>query len=117
MSGSEPIWADQSRGGGWWSSPSGVSTRPAPGRRRTTATAGLFRTRLAFVEALHNDGSLARAKEIAAWVLSTGGRETAYVEQLPLGNWGVVVLRPERPDPLWVLTDHHRVLDPRRRPQ
>ena len=79
--------------------------------------AGVFRTRLAVVQALHNDGSLARAEEIAAWVLSNAGGETAYVEQLALSNWGVVVLRPECPEALWVLTDQHLVRDPRRRPQ
>src|SRR3954452_18970447 len=105
MSGSEPIWADHDRGGGWWSSPSGVPIRPALSHRRRAAT-GYFSTRLGGVRGIHNDGSLARAEEIAAWVLSNGGgRETAYVEQLALGNWGVVVLRPERPDALWVLTD------------
>jgi hypothetical protein len=78
---------------------------------------GVFRTRLALVQAFYNDGSLARAEEIAAWVLSNAGGESAYVERLALGNWGVVVLRPERPDALWVLTDQHLVRDPRRRPQ
>jgi len=76
-----------------------------------------FRTRLAVVQAVYNDGSWARAEAIAKWVMSVGGGGAAYVERLALGDWGVVVLRPERSEALWVLSDEHLVLDSRRRPQ
>lgn len=123
MSGSEPVWADQGQGGGWWSSPSGTSTRVSA-RRRTRdvfggrhEVAGSFYPRLAAVKAMHNDGSRQRAEAIADWVAAAAGGATAYVEQLALGNWGVVVLHTERSEALWVLTDQHLVLDPRRQPQ
>lgn len=77
---------------------------------------GVFYPRLAAVQAAYNDGSRRRAEAIAGWVAAVGGDATAYVEQLALGNWGVVVLRPEQAEALWVLTDHHLVFDPRRQP-
>ena len=113
MSGSEPVWADQSRGA-WWLSPAATSTQDR--RHPAAGTIGVFRSRLAVVQAMYNDGRLGRATAIVEWVSAIGGAR-AYVERLALGNWGVVVLRPERSDALWVLTDQHLVLDPRRRPQ
>ena len=116
MSGSEPDWAGQSWSGGWWSSPSAGRTERSRGGHESRH-GGYFRTRLAVVQAVYNDGSLARAEAIAQWVMSVGIGGAAYVERLALGNWGVVVLRPERSAALWVLTDQHLVLDPRRRAQ
>lgn len=122
MSGSEPVWADQSQGGDWWSSPSGTSTRHSA-RRRARDAVGIHREaaqpfypRLAVVKAAHNDGSRPRAEAIADWVTTLNCGATAYVEQIALGNWGVVVLRQEQSDALWVLTDQHLVFDRRRQP-
>ena len=120
MSGSEPVWADQNHGGGWWSSLSGASTRhtasrqfrDAAGDRRQAARP--FYPRLAVVKAAYNDGSRHTAEAIADWVATLNCGTTAYVEQIALGNWGVVVLRQEQPDALWVLTDQHLVFDRRR---
>lgn len=120
MSGSEPVWADQGMGGGWWSSPQGTSTELSTRRRSSDAASQVARSfypRLAVVKAVYNDGSRPRAVEIADWVTTLGCGATAYVEQIALGNWGVVVLRRERPEALWVLTDQHLVLDQRRQPQ
>lgn len=122
MSGSEPVWADQGQGGGWWSSPSGTSIRQSARRRVRDAigvrreAARSFYPRLAVVKAVHNDGSRVRAEEIADWVASLRCGANAYVEQIALGNWGVVVLRQEQSDALWVLTDQHLVFDRRRQP-
>ena len=122
MSGSEPVWADQSQGGGWWSSPTAPSTSKSSRRAGDAASArrevaGSFYPRLAVVKAVYNDGSPQRAGEIADWITAAGCGASAYVEQLGLGNWGVVILRPEHPEALWVLIDQHLVLDPRREPQ
>jgi len=120
MSGFEPVWADQDTGGGWWSSPQGTSTELSA-RRRAGYAAGevarLFYPRLAVVKAVYNDGSWRRAVETADWVATLGCGATAYVEQIALENWGVVVPLRDRSEALWVLTDQHLVCDKRRQPQ
>lgn len=122
MSGSEPVWADQNHGGGWWSSPSGASTRHSSrGRSRDASSdrrdiARSFYPRLAVVKAAYNDGSRRTAEAIAHWVTTLNCGATAYVEQIALGNWGVVVLRQEQSDALWVMTDQHLVFDRRLQP-
>lgn len=122
MSGSEPVWADRNKGGGgaWWSSPTPTPTRSGRGQRvqaaRRREVAKSFYPRLAVVKAVYNDGSREQAEAITRWINSTDCG-SAYVEQLALGNWGVVILRPEHTDALWLLTDQHLVLDPRREPK